>query len=1045
MTKDPSRSVPISQDSFCWTLPSRLVALILGFLLMSAVWSPLARAEALGTIAGRVSNDATKEFLVSAVVRIDQTNLSTTTDTSGYYNLQVPAGTHVLVVTYTGLDTERQTIVVEAGRLQNKDIAMNSGVYQLETFVVKSIREGSAAAIQNQRQAMNVRTVAAVDAFGNPGAGVGELLQRLPGVAADVGAGGQAGGIYIRGMTQDFSSLLVDGNQIATSGGTTLSNLNVYFGQVSTGNVASLEIIKAPTPDMDGNAVAGYINLRTKRAFDQTPGRRVTLAAGTSWTALHEDRSVPGKDLAKLDLLSIHYSDVLSVRGGKNNLGLSISITANAGSGRLSELGPRLGTGNAAQVAYTVAAPANPGAPLEPLVRGYSAGHLGADSVATRAFTYGFNTDYKINENTVVYFKSTYALGRNPSGAAPSYFRWRVATGSNTSRPLTMFAPGSTFDVTTIPSAVVTNESLLYIRESESFTLGSGLERKLFSGTGKLNFDMNYSSTRTGYPAINTGSITLSGVGLQIDRRGRDPWFPQVTQISGPSWSDPANYSLVAGSTRLTYRAPSERWGFGSDFRKDLATSVPAYIKMGVKFSRLHGSTSRNFGYYTYSGPSTTAANGGITPYLGYTMKMSGGNYGPFPFVQLYTTGRPGDPWKNPANFTQNASDIYNSIQQSGINNMEATEEVRAGYAMGQMQLGRLRVLGGVRVEQTVSSGAHNLVVYNANNTNLGAAADPAANAARARDTIRGWVKSPEKDYNNVFPSLHFVYEIGRGFQGRLSYNTSISRPSPTLLLPVASSPNVTAQTISAGNPALKPYTSDNFEAAVEKYFEPVGLISAGVFLKEIKNYTRSFPTVIGSGSDNGFGGEYAGWTLNQTRNVGSARIRGFEVNYSQQYTSLPGFLRGFGTNANFTYLDTYGDFGSANGFTNRLPNLTPRSWNAGISYRGYGLDVRLLANYRSTYYKSSTPGTHGSGAGILPVQANVPGSGIYDVYSDERLLLDFKGQYSFNRIYSMYFEVYNITNELVTTEFVYAFDRKIPSYANGSGVTFNIGLKARF
>jgi len=57
------------------------------------------------------------------------------------------------------------------------------------------------------------------------------------------------------------------------SGGTAISNGNVYFGQVSTGALASAEVIKSPTPDMDGNAIAGYINLRTKRAFDRNPGR----------------------------------------------------------------------------------------------------------------------------------------------------------------------------------------------------------------------------------------------------------------------------------------------------------------------------------------------------------------------------------------------------------------------------------------------------------------------------------------------------------------------------------------------------------------------------------------------------------------------------------------------------------------------------------------------------------------------------------------------------------------------------------------------------
>jgi hypothetical protein len=48
--------------------------------------------------------------------------------------------------------------------------------------VVKTIREGQAAAIHEERSAANVKNVAAIDAFGNPGAAVGELIMRLAGI-----------------------------------------------------------------------------------------------------------------------------------------------------------------------------------------------------------------------------------------------------------------------------------------------------------------------------------------------------------------------------------------------------------------------------------------------------------------------------------------------------------------------------------------------------------------------------------------------------------------------------------------------------------------------------------------------------------------------------------------------------------------------------------------------------------------------------------------------------------------------------------------------
>ena len=141
--------------------------------------------------------------------------------------------------------------------------------------------------------------------------------------------------------------------------------------------------------------------------------------------------------------------------------------------------------------------------------------------------------------------------------------------------------------------------------------------------------------------------------------------------------------------------------------------------------------------------------------------------------------------------------------------------------------------------------------------------------------------------------------------------------------------------------------------------------------------------------------GQYAGYTLRQVQNAGSARIRGLEVSYQQQYSSLPGFWRGFGSFANFTYTQAEGDFGGLT-VQNRLANQRPRAANAGLSYVGFGAQLRLLANWNDRYYRS--------------------GDGTAAVYSDPRLMLDFKGQYRLSRRAELYFEAMNLTNEFAQT-----------------------------
>jgi len=182
------------------------------------------------------------------------------------------------------------------------------------------------------------------------------------------------------------------------------------------------------------------------------------------------------------------------------------------------------------------------------------------------------------------------------------------------------------------------------------------------------------------------------------------------------------------------------------------------------------------------------------------------------------------------------------------------------------------------------------------------------------------------------------------------------------------------------------------------------------------------------------------GMTVTSTSSEASttARIRGVELNYSQQYTFLPGAWRGLGSYANFTYIDTKGDYGSTT-TVSRLPNLTPRSWNAGLTWRGYGLDLRLMMNHRSAFFRSATSGNFGTGAGVLP------GTMFYEVYQHPRTLWDFKVNYTINRTYSLYLDVYNLTNDYTNNDYLHAFGREIPSYASGPGMSFKAGVTARF
>ena len=158
---------------------------------------------------------------------------------------------------------------------------------------------------------------------------------------------------------------------------------------------------------------------------------------------------------------------------------------------------------------------------------------------------------------------------------------------------------------------------------------------------------------------------------------------------------------------------------------------------------------------------------------------------------------------------------------------------------MGNIELGRLSVLAGVRVERTETVGTGALQVITPAERALRAAyVGTVTNAETARRTRAeyGGRQVRSGDYQNVLPGVHFKFSPTPNIVTRLSYATNVGRPGIGQLIP-RTNVNFDTQTISSSNPSLKPQTADNFDLALEYYFEPAGTLSIGLFQKQIKNF----------------------------------------------------------------------------------------------------------------------------------------------------------------------------------------------------------------
>jgi iron complex outermembrane recepter protein len=339
---------------------------------------------------------------------------------------------------------------------------------------------------------------------------------------------------------------------------------------------------------------------------------------------------------------------------------------------------------------------------------------------------------------------------------------------------------------------------------------------------------------------------------------------------------------------------------------------------------------------------------------------------------------------------------VATSAQSKAQGLREVTETIAAAYVMATVRLGPVSVLTGVRMEDTRVTGEGPLNFLSPQERARRAAwVGPVTDdeARRRAEAQFGGRTTNKGQYRNYFPGVHVKYEPFPGFLTRLSWSTGVGRPGFGSIIPL-DTVNDDAMRVTRNNPNLKPQYADSYDFTAEYYFKSQGVISAGAFKKDIRDYIFTDSSqVIGAGQDNGFDGQYAGYGLTTQANGGSAKIEGLEFNYQQQLNFLAGWAKGFGVNLNYTTLKTEGDYGTPGAVltTNSLAGFLPKSGNIGLSYRGHGFDLRVLATYRGEYLTSNS---------TTPALVQ---------YQVSKVTWNWRSRYAFSRNLSIFFDVDNI------------------------------------
>ncbi len=1036
------------------TLPLLLLILLAALAPASSVCAqPATAARGDGAITGRVQNLVTGNYLNKARVAVKGTDLVAYTDQSGHFRLvDVPPGPVTLEVFYTDLDTQDVTVTVPSGGTIERNVELTSkarygavaDVVKLDQFLVTSNKEtdGRAIAINEQRFAPNIKNVMATDELGDVlGSNVGEFMKFMPGLTAEYSEV-EIIGISVRGIGGAMTTFTSDGASMVSANASPGRNFNM--NTLALNNISRIEVTKVPTPSTPADSLAGSVNMVTKSAFERSKARLnygVTLIANHENLTLkktphtngdHPTRKIqPGFEFDYTLPVNKNFGIVVTgMQSNKYNEQHLSTTLFNAG-----------GTGTGATFA-------------RPYLQQYTL----QDGPRSQSRTnFGLKADWRVTPNSVLSFNAQ----RNTYKTYIGTQTWAMNAGT-VAAPLpatgTPFSFGENFTVGATGRGAVNLTG-----GSQSFeggTDGLNLKYRFDDGQWKIDGGVNTSlSDRSRPNPGHFGSISatlnvpvrVSLLDVVLDRPRTIQAFDNTNREV--NIYDINNYTLSTG-TEQPYDNNSTLKSANLNLRRRFnLLPFPTALQVGAFRSVLNVDARVQTKTWTYNGPDGNPLTpDSAAPYQMQSYRNQDSHYG-FRNVPWISVNRAYDALtlfsRTPANLV--------AAEASRITGSEYLEEtVTAGYVQAEARLfkNRLNVLTGVRFEETKDSGEGPLFdpaaafVRNANGT---FARDGAG--VRIRKTEAGAAGSMEelrltrkerayraaRTFDGYYPSLHLNFEATENFLVRAAYAKTYGRPDLNDIVPNATfvesdlneqdqnNPAIVRGTITVRNTGLKPWTAENYDLSFEYYTDGGGVFSAGLFLKEIKNFfgadvRLATPAYL---EELGLDARYAGWNLSTKFNAGDAKITGAEFNFRQSLRRLGRWGSHFTVFANATKLKLEG---------NRQADFTsfiPLSGNWGASFNWKRVSFVARWNYRGLDKRTAMP-------------AFAPDA---FQYIGARTTMDLNGSYQLTKRLSFVASANNVLNVPQT---LLRYGEVTPNYAKQNrtsefGIALAVGLKGTF
>lgn len=804
-------------------------------------------------------------------------------------------------------------------------------------------------ALADERKSDNLKSIKYSDDINAlPDINAAESLQRLPGLSIERDQG-EGRFVRIRGISPDLNNTTINGVRVLAP---EEDRRSVALDVIPSGLVDSLVVSKALTPDMDGDTIGGNVDVKTVSALDRR-GPFFKASGGASYTELTDETDPK---------IGLSGGDVFEVAGGRLGVAAAFSFDdRNFGSDNIEADGNfDFGQGE-------------PG--LEEIEeRDYKA-------IGRRRLGFGINIDFETDLNNTYYVRSFYSDFEDDEE--------RDANTIEFSEALAEGAASGALDE-------FEREGKQRTKIQEILSLSAGAEHILNKWT--LSYEGSYSEAT---------ELEEGDRGLRVEGA-----FTPETPIQGVSFSgtrtpllnkpgnalDPENFQLDEVNFERVDNE-DEEIGASLDIKRDFRVrAYPASAQFGAKVTRRTKERDTNewlIGADDFTASGIDASRLGLENFSTGAADWPLGAFGP-----SVNTGLVRD-------LAAEVGPLENFVddEASRVEDFEIDEDINAAYAMGTIDINRLRLVGGVRYEDTdqESTGTR----FNAPEGSF--------------ETSTG-----SNDYDNVLPSLNARYELTPDTLIRASYFRSIARPIFEQLAPSIIIED--DDEVEFGNPDLDPAEADSLGLGIEHYFSDTSAVSAHLFYKDIDDLV--FQADLAGTGQTRRGLDLDEFSEAETfDNAEGGEILGIELAGSHQFSDLPGMWRGLFVNGNVALSDseaTISGFNSTTGDSEQrdidLPRQSDVTANLSLGYEYGGLSTRLAGSFKSEH--------------LLELGDPLDETG--DIYEDDHFQLDLSSKYNITEQFLVTFEAINLNDrEFFAFQNEEAFNAQFEEY----GRTFRLGL----